>query len=48
MIIDKAYMDLINKGVKFLSEPVMETEGISKVCFCLDPSNTRIELVEMI
>jgi len=45
--IDKAYKDLINKGVKFLSEPVMETEGTAKVCFCLDPSNTRIELVEM-
>ena len=45
--IDQAYKDLLNKGVQFLSEPILETEGIAKVCFCMDPSNTRIELVEM-
>ena len=45
--IEQAYVDLLNKGVKFLSEPVLETEGIAKVCFCMDPNNTRIELVEM-
>ena len=46
--ISKDHNDLSKKGVKFLSEPVLETEGIAKVCFCMDPSNTRIELVEMI
>ena len=45
--VEQAYADLSNKGVKFLSEPVVSSEGIAKVCFCLDPNNTRIELVEM-
>ena len=43
-----AYSDLSQKGVRFLSEPVLSSEGIAKVCFCLDPDNTRIELVEML
>ena len=46
--IDLAYSELVNKGVIFLSEPVLSSEGIAKVCFCLDPSNTRVELVEML
>jgi len=46
--IDLAYEDLLAKGVKFISEPVLSSEGIAKVCFCFDPSNTRIELVEML
>ena len=46
--IDLAYSDLTSKGVKFLSEPILSSEGIAKVCFCFDPSNTRVELVEML
>ena len=46
--IEKAYVDLSKKGVKFISEPVLSSEGIAKVCFCMDPNNTRIELVEML
>jgi catechol 2,3-dioxygenase-like lactoylglutathione lyase family enzyme len=46
--IEKAYDDLSKKGVKFISEPVLSSEGIAKVCFCMDPNNTRIELVEML
>jgi len=46
--IEKAYVDLLKKGVSFLSKPILSSEGIAKVCFCLDPNNTRIELVEML
>ena len=46
--IELAYRQLLSNGVKFLSEPVLSSEGIAKVCFCLDPNNTRIELVEML
>ena len=36
------------KGVNFISRPILSSEGIAKVCFCFDPNNTRIELVEML
>tara|TARA_X000000950_G_C13604453_1_gene532735 strand:+ start:265 stop:699 length:435 start_codon:yes stop_codon:yes gene_type:complete len=44
----KVKAELEKKGVKFLSEPVLSSEGIAKVCFCFDPNNIRIELVEML
>ena len=46
--IDNAYDVLCNKGVKFFSKPILSSEGIAKVCFCMDPNNIRIELVEML
>ena len=46
--ISLAYSELLAKGVKFISEPVLSSEGIAKVCFCFDPNKTRIELVEML
>jgi catechol 2,3-dioxygenase-like lactoylglutathione lyase family enzyme len=46
--IEKAYVDLLKKGVNFLSGPVLSSEGIAKVCFCMDPNNIRIELVQML
>jgi catechol 2,3-dioxygenase-like lactoylglutathione lyase family enzyme len=46
--IEQAYDDLVQKEVKFLSKPILSSEGIAKVCFCMDPNNTRIELVEML
>ena len=46
--IDEAKNELERKGVKFLSSPVLSSEGIAKVCFCFDPNDIRIELVEMI
>ncbi|MBT6673506.1 MAG: hypothetical protein HOB13_12305, partial [Lentimicrobiaceae bacterium] len=46
--IEKAYKRLMQKGVKFLSQPVLSSEGFAKVCFCFDPNNTRIELVEIL
>ncbi len=46
--IEKACEQLIQKGVKFISQPILSSEGFAKVCFCFDPNNTRIELVEML
>jgi catechol 2,3-dioxygenase-like lactoylglutathione lyase family enzyme len=46
--IEQAYSDLLKKNVRFLSEPVLSSEGFAKVCFCFDPNKTRIELVEML
>jgi catechol 2,3-dioxygenase-like lactoylglutathione lyase family enzyme len=43
-----AYQTLIANDVVVLSEPVLSSEGIAKVFFCLDPDNVRIELVEML
>jgi hypothetical protein len=47
-VIEKAYKRLMQKGVKFISQPMLFSEGFAKVCFCFDPNNTRIELVEML
>ena len=46
--IGETYEYLKSNNIKFISEPILSSEGIAKVCFCLDPDNTRIELVEMI
>ena len=44
----KMYDFLISKGVQVLSEPVLSSEGIAKVFFCIDPDGLRVELVEMV
>jgi catechol 2,3-dioxygenase-like lactoylglutathione lyase family enzyme len=46
--IDSAYERLSKAGVRFLSGPVLSSEKIAKVCFCMDPSDIRVELVEML
>ena len=46
--IEKVYKTLKKKKVKFLSEPVISSEKFAKVCFCLDPNNVRIELVQIL
>lgn len=46
--IDSAYERLSKEGVRFLSRPVLSSEKIAKVCFCIDPNNIRVELVEML
>ena len=46
--IDDSYNFLKEKNIKFISEPVLSSEKIAKVCFCFDPNDTRIELVEML
>jgi len=42
------YDHLVSFGVEVLSKPVLSSEGIAKVFFCLDPDNIRVEIVEMI
>lgn len=46
--IESAYIELSRKGINFLSAPILSSEGFAKVCFCMDPDNIRIELVEML
>ena len=45
---DIAHKKLIDQGVTVLSKPILSSEGIAKVFFCLDPDNVRVELVEML
>ena len=45
--IDKIYERLSQAKVSLISEPVPSSDNVAKVCFCLDPNNVRIELVEM-
>jgi len=45
---DQAYRVLKENNIKVLSKPILSSEKIAKVFFCLDPSNVRIELVEML
>lgn len=42
------YKHLIKKRIKVLSKPVLSSEGIAIVFFCLDPDGVRVEIVEMI
>ena len=39
---------LVRKGIKVLSKPILSSEGIATVFFCLDPDNVRVEFVEMV
>ena len=45
---EDTYNFLISEGVEVLSKPVLSSEGIAKVFFCLDPDGIRVELVEMV
>ena len=44
----QTYNILKDKGIKTISKPILSSEGIAKVFFCLDPNKVRIELVEML
>jgi hypothetical protein len=46
--INYTYEHLISHNIQVLSKPVLSSEGIAKVFFCLDPDNVRVEIVEMI
>jgi catechol 2,3-dioxygenase-like lactoylglutathione lyase family enzyme len=46
--ISYTYDHLISHNIQVLSKPVLSSEGIAKVFFCLDPDNVRVEIVEMI
>jgi catechol 2,3-dioxygenase-like lactoylglutathione lyase family enzyme len=39
---------LVNNGIEVISEPVLSSEGIAIVFFCLDPDGVRVELVQII
>jgi catechol 2,3-dioxygenase-like lactoylglutathione lyase family enzyme len=45
---EDAYLRLTDNGITVLSPPILSSEGIAKVFFCLDPNSVRIELVEML
>jgi len=45
---NQTYNILKDKGITIISQPILSSEGIAKVFFCLDPNNVRIELVEML
>ena len=45
---DKVYEHLVKNNIKVLSKPILSSEKIAKVFFCLDPDGTRVEIVEML
>jgi len=45
---DDAYKKLVDEKIKVISKPVLSSEGIAKVFFCLDPDGIRVEIVEML
>ena len=45
---DTAYSILKKNGIRIISRPILSSEKIAKVFFCLDPNEVRIELVEML
>ncbi|OGZ23215.1 MAG: hypothetical protein A3A08_02245 [Candidatus Nealsonbacteria bacterium RIFCSPLOWO2_01_FULL_41_9] len=44
--LDSEYKRLCKAGVKFISKPIKAPGGRSKICFCYDPDNNLIELIE--
>jgi catechol 2,3-dioxygenase-like lactoylglutathione lyase family enzyme len=46
--INKIYKKLKRNKVRFLSKPTVSSEKFAKVCYCFDPSNVRVELVEIL
>ena len=46
--IEKLYVNLSEKNIKFNAIPQKSPDGLVKVTFCKDPDGTPIELVEML
>tara|TARA_B100002019_G_scaffold292584_1_gene316229 strand:+ start:1378 stop:1830 length:453 start_codon:yes stop_codon:yes gene_type:complete len=46
--IDFMYEHLQKNNITVLSKPVLSSEKIAKVFFCLDPDGVRVEIVEML
>ena len=46
--IEKLYVNLSEKNIKFNAPPQKSPDGLVKVTFCKDPDGTPIELVEML
>jgi catechol 2,3-dioxygenase-like lactoylglutathione lyase family enzyme len=45
---ERMYDKLVANNFSPISAPILSSEGIAKVFFCLDPNNVRIEFVEML
>lgn len=46
--VDREFIRLSEKGVKFNSHPCVSSDGYAKVAFCQDPDGVFIELVEVL
>lgn len=42
------YAKLKSNNISFLSEPALNKDGTHKVCFCMDPEQNHLELVECV
>ena len=45
---NQMYKKLQKVGIEVISEPLLSSEKIAKVFFCIDPDGVRIELVEIL
>ena len=43
---EKAYLDLVDLGLKFNCAPLLSVDGAAKVCYCRDFDGTLMEIVE--
>lgn len=46
--LDELYLELSNKKINFISEPLINKENKAKVCFCRDPEENLLELVQVL
>lgn len=46
--LDECYRFLMSKKIRFNSTPQISFDGKVKICFCYDPDNNPIELVEIL
>jgi catechol 2,3-dioxygenase-like lactoylglutathione lyase family enzyme len=46
--VENMFNRVCEQGIFFLSAPVLSSEKIAKVFFCLDPDGYRVEFVEML
>ena len=46
--IEKMYNKIKNEDIEIISEPLLGSEKIAKVFFCVDPNGVRVEIVQMI
>ena len=46
--LDDTYIDFLNEGIEFISDPEISKDGNVKVAFCKSPEGTYIELVEIL
>ena len=42
------YQRMLEKGISFITEPLLSEDGLARVCFCQDPNGVYIELVELL